>query len=189
MFKLVVLCALVAIAVAKPGLHHEVVEISAPVAYALPAAVSHTYRKDVISKPAAVTYVAPAVVQKAVVASPVAYAAPVAVRNRYRSAKVVSQTYVAPAAVSHTYREDTISKSAVAYHAPAVVAAPVVQKTIVAAPVAYAVPSAVSHSYRSDVYSKPIVAKTIVATAPAHYEYAAPAHFAYAAHAPVVNAW
>ncbi|XP_060528296.1 cuticle protein-like [Cylas formicarius] len=159
MFKLVVLSALVAVAVAKPSvLHHSAIEVAAPLAYSVPAAVSHTYREDVISKPHAVAvaaYAAP-VVQKVAYAAPAvaAYAAP-----------VVTKTVVAPAAVSHTYREDVISKPAyaAAYAAPVAYSAPVYAKSVVAAPVAY---------------SAPVYAKSVVA---------APA-ISYAAHVPSVHA-
>ncbi|XP_049819014.1 cuticle protein 38-like [Aethina tumida] len=94
MFKLVVLFALVAVAVAKPGylgahlgysalsaplVHSAPLAVAAPVAVAhsvaVPAAVSSTYRKDVISKPIVATYAAPAVVaaplvHKTIVAAP-----------------------------------------------------------------------------------------------------------------------
>lgn len=103
MFKLVVLSALVAVAAAKPsgfGLAYS--SIYTPVA-AVPSAISHTYRSDVISKPIVAYAHAPAlyagaIVQKAVVAAPLAV----------------------PAAVSHTYRSDIISKPVIAaYAAPA----------------------------------------------------------------------
>lgn len=81
MFKLVVLSALVALAVAKPS------GIVAPLTYstaaiaAVPAAVSHQYRTDVISKPliattyAAAPVVAAPVVQKTLLAAPLSYSA------------------------------------------------------------------------------------------------------------------
>ncbi|RZC33000.1 hypothetical protein BDFB_008131 [Asbolus verrucosus] len=90
MFKLVVLSALVAIVAAKPGglvgAHLGYSAIAAPaVAVAapsvvVPAAVSHQYRTDVISKPLIATYAATPIVQKTVVATapvaaPLAYAA------------------------------------------------------------------------------------------------------------------
>lgn len=115
MFKLVVLFSLVAVAVAKPSVGLAYSSIVAPVA-AVPAAVSHSYRADVISKP------------------------------------IIA-----------------------AYSAPAIVAAPFIQKSVVAAPLA--VPAAVSHTYRSDFISKPLLAT-----------YAAPA-LTYAAHVPAVHAW
>ncbi|KAL1498273.1 hypothetical protein ABEB36_009097 [Hypothenemus hampei] len=175
MFKLVVLSALVAVAIAKPsGLIAPVVTNT----YVAPAAVSSTYREDVIHKPAAVAYAAPA---------PVVYSAPVvAPAPVVAAAPVVAKTVVAPAAVSHTYREDVVSKpAAVAYAAPAVsyaapavsYAAPAVSYAApavsYAAPVAYAAPAAVSSSYRSDIISSPVVS----------------AHAVYAAAAPAVHAW
>ncbi|CAH1100349.1 unnamed protein product [Psylliodes chrysocephalus] len=104
MFKLVVLSALVAIAVAKPSgwvASAPLVETySVPVVAAVPSAVSHSYRKDVISKPVVAAYAAPAVVATPVIQKIVA---PVAV----------------PAAVSYSHRSDIISKPLVAaYHAP-----------------------------------------------------------------------
>ncbi|XP_044270265.1 pupal cuticle protein C1B-like [Tribolium madens] len=75
MFKLVVLSALVAIVAAKPG---GLLGYSAYApAVAVPAAVSHQYRTDVISKPVIATYAAP-IVQKTVVAAPAVYSAPLA---------------------------------------------------------------------------------------------------------------
>lgn len=84
MFKLVVLFALVAVAVAKPGYYGHL-EHAAPVVavapvyqkviapVAVPAAVSHSYRKDVISEPVVSTYAhAVPVVAKTVVAAPYA---------------------------------------------------------------------------------------------------------------------
>ncbi|XP_066260804.1 uncharacterized protein [Euwallacea similis] len=157
MFKLVVLSALLAVVAAKPSLYHEVAAPVIAKTYVAPAALSSTYREDVISKPAAVAYAAPVVhesiavapvVAKTVVAEPVAYAAP-----------VVAKTVVSPVALSHTYREDVISKpAAVAYAAP----------VAVATPVAHALP-AVSSSYRADIVSSPIVAKSYFA--PAAYGY------------------
>ncbi|KAG5878036.1 hypothetical protein JTB14_014215 [Gonioctena quinquepunctata] len=98
MFKLVVLFALVAVAVAKPSglalVAPAVTAYAAPVLQVVPGAVSHSYRSDVIRKPVVTAYTAPAVV-----------AAPIAL----------------PAAVSHSYRSDVISKPWVAsYSAPAV---------------------------------------------------------------------
>ncbi|XP_050299215.1 cuticle protein-like [Anthonomus grandis grandis] len=153
MYKLVVLSALVAVAVAKPSLYHEVAAPIVTKSYVAPAAVSHTYREDIISKPAHIAYAAPViaepVIAKTYVAEPVAVAAPAIVK-----------TIAAPAAVSHTYREDIIQKpAAVAYAAPAVVA-PVVAKTVIAP--AYA-------------------------TYAAHTSYAAHAPTVYAA--PAVHAW
>nr|XP_023023138.1 cuticle protein 38-like [Leptinotarsa decemlineata] len=152
MFKLVVLSALVAVAVAKPsGLAHSALAYSSPLVEVVPGAVSHSYRSDVISKPVVAAYAAPAVV----------------------AAPVVQKVLAVPAAVSHSYRSDVISKPVVAAYA-----APIVEKIV--APVA--VPAAVSHSFRSDVISKPLVAA-----------YSAPAvvssHLAYAAHVPAVHAW
>ncbi|KAJ8958157.1 hypothetical protein NQ318_006096 [Aromia moschata] len=116
MYKLVVLFALAAVAAAKPsGI------VAAPAlayAQAIPSAVSHQYRSDVIVEQPVVTAYAAPVVQKTVVA-----AAPVAV----------------PAAVSHSYRTDVISEPVVAAYA----AAPAV---VAHAPLAYAahhVPAAV----------------------------------------------
>ncbi|CAG9864905.1 unnamed protein product [Phyllotreta striolata] len=98
MLKLVVLFAVVAVAVAKPSgwLHSAPVvqSYSLPVV-AVPSAVSHSYRKDVISKPVIAAYSAPAIV-----AAPVVH-------------KIV------PAAVSYSHRSDVISKPVVAaYSAP-----------------------------------------------------------------------
>ncbi|ENN81619.1 hypothetical protein YQE_01982, partial [Dendroctonus ponderosae] len=62
MFKLVVLFALFAFAAAKPSQYH-VAPIVANT-YVSPAAVSSTYREDIISKPAAITYAAAPVVHK-----------------------------------------------------------------------------------------------------------------------------
>ncbi|EFA00232.1 cuticle protein 19.8 precursor [Tribolium castaneum] len=81
MFKLVVLSALVAIVAAKPGgllgySAYAPAVVAAP-AVAVPAAVSHQYRTDVISKPVVATYAAP-IVQKTVVAAPAVYSAPLA---------------------------------------------------------------------------------------------------------------
>lgn len=88
MFKLVVLCAFVAVAVAKPGyyghgapivaVHAAPAIVAAPIVekvVAVPAAVSHTYRKDIISEPVVAAYAAHAVpvVAKTVVAAPYAY--------------------------------------------------------------------------------------------------------------------
>ncbi|KAG5878028.1 hypothetical protein JTB14_014207 [Gonioctena quinquepunctata] len=97
MFKLVVLFALVAVAVAKPSgllVAPALTAYAAPVVEVLPGAVSHSYRSDVISKPVVTAYAAPALV-----------AAPIAL----------------PSAVSHSFRSDVISKPLVAtYSAPAV---------------------------------------------------------------------
>lgn len=104
MFKLVVLFALVAVAVAKPshlGLAYS--SIVAPVA-AVPASVSHTFRSDLISKPVLTAYAA----------APAVVAAPLLHRT------VVAAPLAVPAAVSHSYRSDVISKPLVAtYAAPA----------------------------------------------------------------------
>lgn len=103
MFKLVVLFALVAVAVAKPSLGLGYSAFVAPVA-ALPSAVTHTYRADIISKPVVTAYAA----------------APAFV-----SAPIIAKSYVAaplavPAAISHTYRRDFASKPVIAaYAAPA----------------------------------------------------------------------
>ncbi|KAJ3661821.1 hypothetical protein Zmor_006203 [Zophobas morio] len=90
MFKLVVLSALVAIVAAKPGGLLGYSAIAAPAvvaapAVAIPAAVSHQYRTDVISKPVVATYAAAPIVQKTVVAAaPAVYAAaPVAYAGHY----------------------------------------------------------------------------------------------------------
>ncbi|CAH0547459.1 unnamed protein product [Brassicogethes aeneus] len=118
MFKLVVLSALVAFAVAKPGyLGGHLGYSLAPLAvqthnYAIPSAISSTYRKDIVSQPWVQTYAAP------VVAAP-----------------IIEKTILAPAAVSSTYRKDIVSKPIIStYAAPAYVSAPVVHKTIVSAP-------------------------------------------------------
>ncbi|CAH0547456.1 unnamed protein product [Brassicogethes aeneus] len=123
MFKLVVLFVLVAFAGAKPGYLGGYLGYSAlaPLAvkthsYAIPAAVSSTYRKDIINQPWVQTYAAP------VVAAP-----------------IIEKTILAPAAVSSTYRKDIVSKPIIStYAAPAYVAAPVVHNTIVSAPLSYA---------------------------------------------------
>lgn len=79
MYKLVLLCALVACVAAKPTLlaYSAPVAVAAPIA--LPAAVSHTYRHDIVSKPVIAAYAAPAIVAAPVVHTaavhPVAYAA------------------------------------------------------------------------------------------------------------------
>ncbi|XP_050519504.1 uncharacterized protein LOC114340796 [Diabrotica virgifera virgifera] len=102
MFKLVVLFALVAITVAKPSgllLSSPLVETySAPLVAAVPAAVSSTYRKDIISKPVVAAYSAPAIYAEPLVEK---YIAPVAL----------------PAAVSHSYRSDLVSSPVVAAYA------------------------------------------------------------------------
>lgn len=79
MFKfLVVLCALVVCVFGKPTY----LAYSAPVAVAAyPAAISHSYRSDVIHKPVIAAYAAPAVVHApvlhaAAIHAPLAYAAP-----------------------------------------------------------------------------------------------------------------
>lgn len=103
MFKLVVFLALVAVAAAKPSIGLGYSAVVAPVV-AVPPAVSHTYRADVISKPVLAAYAA----------------APAFV-----SAPIIEKSYVAaplavPAAVSHTYRRDFVSKPVIAaYAAPA----------------------------------------------------------------------
>ncbi|CAH0547457.1 unnamed protein product [Brassicogethes aeneus] len=130
MFKLVVLSALAAVAVAKPGYlgSHLGYSAVAPLAvhthsYAVPAAVSSTYRKDIVSQPWVQTYAAPVV-----------------------SAPIIQKTILAPAAVSSTYRKDIVSKPIIStYAAPAYVAAPVVHKTIVSAP-AYAYSAPLSYA-------------------------------------------
>lgn len=101
MFKLVVLSALLAVVAAKPGfLHAPAVAYAAP-AVAVPAAVSHQYRTDVISKPIVATYAAAPVVHAA---PALAYAAP---------------AVALPAAVSHQSRVDVYSKPVfAAYAAP-----------------------------------------------------------------------
>ncbi|XP_018574313.1 uncharacterized protein LOC108913270 [Anoplophora glabripennis] len=77
MFRLVVLFTVVALALGKPGFLHGGLgysAIAAPVVaapIAVPAAVSHSYRADIISKP----IVAVPLVHKTIVAAPVAYAA------------------------------------------------------------------------------------------------------------------
>lgn len=103
MFKLVVLSALLAVVAAKPGYLHAPVAYAAPVA--VPAAVSHQYRTDVISKPVVAAYHA----------APVAYAAP--------AVAYAAPAVAYPAAVSHQSRVDVYSKPVIAsYAAPAVVA-------------------------------------------------------------------
>ncbi|CAH2015954.1 unnamed protein product [Acanthoscelides obtectus] len=94
MFKLVVLCALVAVAVAKPGGVAHVAYSAYPVSVS--SGVSHTYRKDVISQP--------------VVVAPVhtVHAAPAV--HAYHHTPVVA---VAAPAVSHSYRKDVIHSSPV----------------------------------------------------------------------------
>lgn len=75
MFKLVVLFAFVAASMAKPGYyghleHHAPVVVEKVIApIAVPAAVSHSYRKDVISEPVIAAHAVP-VIAKTVVASP-----------------------------------------------------------------------------------------------------------------------
>ncbi|XP_076266159.1 uncharacterized protein LOC143199909 [Rhynchophorus ferrugineus] len=165
MFKLVVLSALIAIAVAHPPAYYYEAAPVAVKSVVVPAAVSSTYRQDVVSKPATVTYSAPAVVAapvaKAVVAEPVAVAAP-----------VVAKTVVAPAAVSSTYRSDVVRKPAtVTYAAAPVVAKAVVATPVVAAPAAYAYSAPAAYAY----------------PAPAAYSYSAPVAHAYSA--PSVHAW
>lgn len=111
MFKLVVLFAVAAVAVAKPGyLHDHYPVIAAPIVQKViaPAAVSHTYRKDIISEP--------------IIAHHAHHAVPVVPVIQ----KVVAPIAVAPAAVSHTYRKDIISEPVIAHHAVPVVAAPAI---------------------------------------------------------------
>ncbi|KAG5878040.1 hypothetical protein JTB14_014219 [Gonioctena quinquepunctata] len=256
MFKLVVLSALVAVAVAKPSglavVAPAFTSYTAPALGLVPGAVSHSYRSDVISKPVVTSYAAPAVVAAAPVLEKVwaPVAAPAAVSHSYRSdllqlqsAKyrsdssanllwlpfpslvasapilekvepvaavaapaAVSQSYrsdiisepvvsvgsevaaspvvetvvapIAPAAVSHSYRSDVISKPVVtAYSAPAIYAATPILEEVVK-PVA--VSASVSHSYRSDIINKPLIAT-----------YSSPAvhHVGYAAHLPYIQAW
>ncbi|KAJ8958167.1 hypothetical protein NQ318_006106 [Aromia moschata] len=143
--------------------------IVAPAPVAVPAAVSSSFRTDVISKPVVAAYAAPAVV-----------AAPVVQKTVVAAAPVVAPAPVAiPAAVSSSYRTDVINSRPVvaAYAAPVfqkTVVAPVVQKTVVAAaPVA--VPAAVSSSYRSDVINSHSLAVAPVVS--------------YAAAVPAVQAW
>ncbi|XP_028167220.1 cuticle protein 38-like [Ostrinia furnacalis] len=134
MRSLVVLCAVIAAAVAAPSLY-------------VPSAVSHQSRVDVHSSPAVVTqYVAEPVVATHVVAEPVVEARAV---------------YAAPAAVSHQSRVDVRSSPAVVASVPVVASAPVVEPVVAyaAAPVStvYAGGSAVSHQSRVDVQSSPAV--------------------------------
>ncbi|RZC36478.1 hypothetical protein BDFB_011047 [Asbolus verrucosus] len=126
MLKLVVLSVLVVSIAAKPsglvGAHLGYSAVAAP-AVAVPAAVSHQFRTDVISKPFVTTYAAAPVLQKAVVAaSPAVYAAPVVQKA------VVAAPVSVSAAITHQSRVDlhpTVVAAPVAYaaHVPAVHAA------------------------------------------------------------------
>lgn len=72
MFKLVVLSVVLAVVAAAPTpgfLHAAPVAVAAPLA--IPAAVSHTSRIDIHSKPIIATYAAPLVAHHAVVAAPI----------------------------------------------------------------------------------------------------------------------
>jgi hypothetical protein len=114
MFKLVVLSALVAIVAAKPGGLLGYSAIAAPAvvaapAVAVPAAVSHQYRTDVISKPVVATYAVAPIVQKTVIAAaPAVVAAPVAV-----SAAITHQSRV-------DFHPTVVAAAPIAYgaHAP-----------------------------------------------------------------------
>ncbi|CAH1964066.1 unnamed protein product [Acanthoscelides obtectus] len=97
MFKLVVLSALLAIACAKPsGVAH--LAYTAPAVVAAPAAVSHTYRSDVISEPVVAAYSAPVVAHHAhYAAAPVvtAHAAPIVTAHAAPYAAHVLDAHVA----------------------------------------------------------------------------------------------
>jgi len=109
MFKLVVLFAIFAVAMAKPGYLHA----------ALPVATSYQSRVDVHSKPAVVAYSAP-VVAAAPLVSTYAAAAPV-VSTYAAHAPVVATSYAAyPSAVSHQSRVDYHSNAAYVAAVPAV---------------------------------------------------------------------
>lgn len=163
MFKLVVLSVLVAIAAAKPSYSHGYSAIVEPaIAHTAiisgPAAVSSSFRKQVINEPILSVHASPAVVAtEEIVAVPL-------IKEAVEPVKI-------PAAVSSTYRKDIISKPIVAtYAAPIVkevVAAPLVREVI--APVA--VHDAASHTFRKDIISKPIIStyatSDLVASGPA----------------------
>ncbi|XP_028147374.1 uncharacterized protein LOC114340799 [Diabrotica virgifera virgifera] len=108
MFKLVVLFGLAAVVAARPsGWETPVVSYSLP-AVAVPAAVSSTYRRDVINKPVIAYSAHP------VVAAPVVH-------------NVVSSPVLPlSAAATHSFRSDLVSSPwVVAHEAPALLAEPV----------------------------------------------------------------
>lgn len=86
MFKLVVLFALVAVAAARPGLVHGV--------HAIPAAVSHSARVDVV--------------QHAALVAPAVHVAPAVVAHHI------------PAAVSHQSRVDVVHSAPIVHAVPVV---------------------------------------------------------------------
>jgi len=194
MFKLVVLSAFVAVAVAKPGVVAPVVAQT----YITPAAVSHTYREDIIKKPAVVAYSAPIVAEQVgpaiaktvvdapLVVDPFVAKAPTAVITKPEVAAepVAAKSIEVPAPVVAEPVAPVVVKAA---PAATVVATPIEAKTIIA-------PAAVSHTYREDIINKPATiayaAPAVAYTAPVVYSapvaYAAPAAYAYA---PAVQAW
>lgn len=160
MFKLVVLSVLLAVAAAKPSYTHG--------AFAIPAAVSHQSRVDVISKPVVAAYAA----------APVVAAAPALAYS------------AVPAAVSHQSRVDVISKPAVlsTYAAAPLVAQTYVKSApyVAAAPaLAYSsLPAAVSHQSRVDVINPSYVSAYAAApvlshTAPLVSAYSSPYTYGY----------
>ncbi|CAH1964068.1 unnamed protein product [Acanthoscelides obtectus] len=93
MFKLVVLSALLAVACAKPS--GVALAYTAPAVVAAPAAVSHTFRSDVVSKPLVAAYSAP-------ILAHTAYAAPLVTAH---AAPVIAAplTYAAGAPIIHAF--------------------------------------------------------------------------------------
>lgn len=140
MFKFVVLCALVAAAAAKPSgalayaSYAAPLQVAAP-AVAVPAAVSHSYRTDVISKPIVATFAhqpavvaAPIVERTAVVAAPAQVVAPAPI--------VRSAVVAAPAPLLH-------HRAAVAVAAPA----PLLHQRAAILPAAHGLAYAAPHAY------------------------------------------
>ncbi|CAH1964063.1 unnamed protein product [Acanthoscelides obtectus] len=140
MFKLVVLFALAAVAVAKPsGVALGHVEYALPVSSS--SAETHSYRKDVISEPA-------------IVAAPIV--------TEVHAAPFVTEVHAAPISSSHTYRKDVISEPAYIAHAAPVVAefhaAPGVTEVHAGPVLAHSAPvytSSSSHQYRKDIINEP----------------------------------
>ncbi|XP_077290654.1 uncharacterized protein LOC143914340 [Arctopsyche grandis] len=194
MFKLVVLSALLALAVAKPSLHGAYLAPALHSAYIAPAAVSHQSRVDIHRNHAVLAPLAyghHAALAHAPLA--VAHHAPLALAHH--TPAVVLGAHGVPLETA-----DVVAAKALHFQAHALANHHYLHKrSLLASPLAYTTiavgPSAVSHQSRVDVHSSPLVhayAAPVVshyAAAPLLSHYAAPYHGVLGHRTYGVHAW